>query len=130
MAIKKKWTIKTLENKKFYFYPIFLTNAQGETKCERVIIKEGENEYTFNYLDLLMFSYFIGDEEQRQKLMNIQMKTIKEIPYDVTFKLDEREKSSGIAKRRINLPIDGLIAAYCRDEAKKFTFKQKLKGHL
>ena len=126
----KKWTIKTLEDKKFNFYPVFISDTQGTVKCERVIMKEGENKYTFNFLDLLMFVYFVGDEEQRQKLLNVQSKIIKEIPYDVTFKIDKMEKETGIAKRRIMLPLDGVIAAYCRDEAKKIVFKKALQHKL
>ena len=126
----KKWTIKTLENKKFNFYPVFIADTQGDVKCERVIMKEGENKYSFNFLDLLMFVYFVGDEEQRQKLLNVQSKIIKEIPYDVTFKIDNAEKEAGIAKRRIMLPLDGVIAAYCRDEAKKITFRKALQHKL
>ena len=126
----KKWTIKTLENKKFNFYPVFIADTQGNVKCGRVIMKEGENKYSFNFLDLLMFVYFVGDEEQRQKLLNVQSKIIKEIPYDVTFKIDNAEKEAGIAKRRIMLPLDGVVAAYCRDEAKKITFRKALQHKL
>jgi len=130
MAETKKWTIKTLEGKKFSFYPVFVAKKDGNVECVIVKMKEGENEYTFNYLDLLMFVYFISDEERRQKILNIESKTIREIPYNVTFKLSEREKKEGIAKRSIVLTIDELIAAYCRNEAKKYVLKQKLKGKL
>jgi len=130
MSETKKWFLKTLEGEKVSFYPVFIVDSQNNIECQRVVIKIDENKYTFNFLDLLMFVYFIGDEEQRRKLTNIEMKTIREIPFNVTFKIGEREKKEGIAKRRIMLPIDNLIAAYCRDEAKKFTFKQKLRGKI
>lgn len=124
---KKKWVVKTLENKKVSFFPIFVSDTQGETKCTRVKVKIDENEYTFNYLDLLLFCYFIGDEEQRRKLSNITMKTVREIPYDVSFKIDDKEKRTGIARRRIILPIDELMAAYYRNEAQKEVMKKRLK---
>jgi len=123
----KKWELKTLENKKISFFPVFIPDAQGDIKCERVKLKIDENTYTFNYLDLLLFCYFIGDEEQRQKLSNIQMKTVREIPYDVSFKLDEKEQKTGIARRRIVLPLDEVLASYIRNEAKKALMKKNLK---
>ena len=123
---EKKWTIKALNNKKLDFYPTFVPDLQGNVSAVTVRIKENENEYILPYENLLMFVYFVGNEEQRRKLALIEGKTIREIPYNVTFKLSDDEKKSGTAKRRITLTIDELIASYCRNEAQKFVLRQKL----
>ena len=125
--MKKKWLIKTKNGKKVSFYPVFAVNTQGDIEAKDVIVKEGENEYILNYLDLFMFCYFIGNEEQRRKLLNLQMRTIREIPYDVTFVVSSEEKDKGVAKRRIVLPIDDIIHYYALMEARKSQALKKLK---
>ena len=62
MSETKKWFLKTLEGEKVYFYPVFIVDSQNNIECQRVVIKIDENKYTFNFLDLLMFVYFIGDD--------------------------------------------------------------------
>lgn len=124
---KKEWKLKTKNDKTLTFFPKFGVNEEKETICQTVIMREGDNEYIINYLDLMMFCYFIGSEEHRMKLANTELKKVREIPYDVTFKISQDEKKAGIAKRRIVLTIDELIAAYCRNEAMKQNFKNKLK---
>jgi len=126
MSETKKWRLKTKNGKVLDFRPRFISNIKGDTLCDLVTIKEGNNEFIVNFLDLVLFCYFVGDEEVRRKLTNIQTKTVREIPYNVTFKISDNEKKSGIAKRRIILTIDELISAYCRNEAQKFVLRKKL----
>ena len=130
MKETKKWELKTLDNKKAKFFPIFESNVQGETQCEKVIIEVDDNKYTFSYESLLMFFYFIGNEEHRIKMANIKNRMIREIPFDVTIKVTEEEKKDGIVKRRVLLPVDELIASYCQNEAQKYVIKQKLQGKI
>lgn len=122
----KKWHIKTAEGKIADFYPVFISDIQGNVECKVIKMKVDGNEYTFNYENFLMFCYFVGNEEQRRKLALIEGKAVREIPYNVTFSLSPEEKKLEIVKRRITLTIDELIASYCRNEAQKFILKQKL----
>ena len=126
----KKWSIKTLEGKKVDFFPVFVANEKGDAECIKVILKiDGEN-YTFPYLEILMFCYMIGNEEQRRKLTNIQFKKVTYLPYNVSFKISEQEKKEGMARRRIELPVDNIIASYFKGEAQKAIFKKQLQHKL
>ena len=124
--MNKRWRLKSKDGKVLNFYPEFRVNAQGDVECTEVRIKEGENGYVLNYLDLHMFVYFIGNEEQRLKLANFQTKQIREIPYDVEFKITKQEKLDGFAKRRITLQIDELAMVVAKQEAQKINFKKSL----
>ena len=125
---KKKWTIISKDKKKLEFYPMFEITPDGKVEAQTVLIKEGKNKYTLNYLDLLMFCYFIGNEEQRMSLLDIQSKKIVEIPFDVTFKISKQERIKGVAKRRVVLPVDELVVSLARAEAQKSMFLKKLKS--
>lgn len=123
----KKWTLKSKNDKKLDFYPHFIVDEKNnQVVCDIVTIKEGENKYILNYLDLLVFVYEIGGEEDRRKLARINLKQITEIPFDVTFKISNEEKGKGIAKRRVMLPVDQLIIYLAKGEAKKMAFLKNL----
>lgn len=130
---QKKWSVTDLESKKKVdFYPIWqekdeqnvdgLENpaeATKETECAfiEVVAKDAEDrelKMKFNYLDLYGFIYFIGNEELRRQLALRYERQIVYMPYEVTFNLSVDEKTSGVAKRRIELPIDEVAMAMVR----------------
>lgn len=133
---KKKWSVTDLLSKsKVVFTPIWqekdeqnldgLENpetATKETECAfiEVVTKDEEGKelkMKFNYLDLYGFIYFIGNEELRRQLALRYERQIAYMPYEVTFKIDENEKRTGFAKRRIELPIDEVAMAMVRARA-------------
>ena len=130
--VQRKWDIKSAEGTVFEFLPIFgykeatdqdSGEMKGEIECHNIQIKIKDKTYTFNYLNLYMFMYFVSNEELRQKLMQRYEKQVYEIPYDVTFKITKEEKEEGIAKRRIKLKIDEIAMAMVRSEANFFRLK-------
>ena len=125
--MKKKWTLVSKNNKKLDFYPHFIADKEDKTHCDTVTIKEGENEYVINYLDLFLFVYMIGEFEQRRKLANFKSKKVRKLPYDVSFKLSEEEKSKGVANRHIVIPVDDIIMAMAQWEGHKLNFLKTLK---
>lgn len=135
---KKKWTTRTKLNEVVSFYPVFLINVDPEgvssagvptatdkdIECRFVEMtfteKNGkERVLTFNFLDFFTFVYFVANEELRQQLQLRYERTINYLPYDVTFNLDAEEKISGVARRRIELPVDEITMAIARNEALK-----------
>lgn len=122
--VQKHWTIGSLEGERFDFTPVWqvldreVAGASGkDVECQYIKVRVGEKDYTFNYLDIFMFIYFTANEELRKNLAMRYERKVYYIPYDVTFKLDAREKEEGMAKRRIELPIDDLTMAIARNEA-------------
>lgn len=98
------------------------TEATKETECAfiEVNVKDEEGKeklMKFNYLDLYGFIYFIGNEELRRQLALRYERDIVYLPYEVTFKIDDAEKAAGVAKRRIELPIDEVAMAMVRAKA-------------
>lgn len=135
VSMKKSWSIRSKEGEKLDFLPIFEANKEnGEIETTYLKLKfknketKKEQEFTFNWLDIYMFVYFACNEELRQNLANRYEKDIKYIPYDVTIKASDKEKESGVIKRRIELPVDELQMAIARNEAFKMLQKSKFKN--
>ena len=133
-SIKKSWGIHSKEGIKLDFLPIFEANKDNgeiETRYLKLKFKDPkskkETEFTFNWLDIYMFVYFASNEELRQNLAARYERKINYIPYDVTFKLTDEEKASGVIKKRIELPVDELQMAIARNEAFKLIKKGKFK---
>lgn len=138
---KKKWRLQTLNTgKPWTFTPMFEVNTPSEDgqssfgvataeagkdiECKYIQIDtldENGKESTavFNFLDLYMFIYFCANEELRQQLQMRYERDVSYIPYNVSFTIDEEEKRSGTARRRIELPVDELTMAIARNEAMK-----------
>ncbi len=133
---KTKWSVTDLLSKnKIDFTPVWqekdeqnvdgLENpdaATKETECGfiEVVAKDVDGrdvKMKFNYLDLYGFIYFIGNEELRRQLALRYERQIVYMPYEVTFRIDEEEKKAGLAKRRIELPIDEVAMAMVRARA-------------
>ena len=137
---QKKWKVRTADQtKEITFLPTFEINALGkdethiatdkDVECRFVDIevsdeKGGKIDLRMNFLDLYMFVYFIANEELRQSLQMRYERKITNIPYEVTFKLDEQEKERGMAKRMISLGVDEIAMAIARSDA------QMLKGKI
>lgn len=122
--MKKTWTIKSIEGKKIDFSPIWEVyekpNNEGkDVECKAVQLEIDDKKYTFNFLNLYQFMYFIANEELRQGLLQRYERRVNKIPYDVTFKLTSEEQKEGMVKRRIELTIDELTMAIARNEAFK-----------
>lgn len=131
---KKHWGITSKEGKRMNFLPIFEANEEGE--IETLFVKQYftdekgvEHDFTFNWLDIYMFVYFVANEELRQQLAARYERKVNYIPYDVTFTLDAEEKAKGMAKRRIELPVDEVTMAIARNEAWKLWIKSKTKDN-
>ncbi len=130
---KDKWRIKSAEGEVFEFLPIFeVTDRPGEEakdiECKVIQIKIKDQTYSFNFINLFQFIYFVSSEEFRKGLQLRYERRINNIPYEVSFKISEEEKRNGFVKRRINLPIDELSMAIARNEAHKLwpMVKQKI----
>lgn len=130
---KKYWGIRSKEGKKLDFFPIFEQNEEsGEVETKFLQLKfqneKGQEEtLTFNWLDIYMFIYFACNEELRQNLAARYERKINYVPYDVTIKLSDEEKASGMAQRRVELPVDELTMAIARNEAYKLWMRSKVK---
>lgn len=146
-TIKKRWKVRTINNKTdVSFLPVFTVNRPGdvassmtfdtpiasdkEIECTHINVSipyHGKDiELTFNFLDLYMFIYFCANEELRQQLQMKYERQVSYIPYDVTFRIDKEEKEKGLAKRRIELPVDELVMAIARNDA----WKMRLAGKI
>lgn len=132
---KKSWKIKSADGTTFAFTPIFQINPENkddlkEIECTHIEIQNIDEEnapiYSFNYINLFQFIYFIANEELRQQLLQRAQRTVNYIPYDVMFTLDEEEKRKGVAKRRINLSVDEITMAVARDFGWKRFLANKL----
>lgn len=122
-------------DKKISFFPIWQdkdeqntdglenpTEAKKETECAfiEITVKDVDNKdvkVKLHYLDLYGFIYMIGNEELRRQLALRYERQIVYMPYEVTFKIDEAEKKEGVARRRIELPIDEVAMAMVRARA-------------
>jgi len=134
-SVKKSWSIYSKEGIKLDFLPVFEVNKDNgevETRYLKLNFKDTktkkEQEFTFNWLDIYMFVYFTSNEELRQNLASRYERKVNYIPYDVTFKLTDEEKASGVIKKRIELPVDELQMAIARNEAFKMIKKGKIKN--
>lgn len=131
----RRWRINSLNGVSVEFYPVFEVNEENEqVECRhiqmRFIDKKGNvmQELVFNYLDIYMFIFFISNEELRQGLAARHERKTNYIPYDVQIHVSDDEKASGIARRRIELPVDELTMAIARNEAFKLWFKSQEKN--
>jgi hypothetical protein len=130
MISKKVWNIKSKEGKSLKFIPHFKVGrgeeGQDEVLAERLEIYVDNERFTMHFEELMMFVYMVGNEEQRQKMANYYRRDIQYIPYNVTFKITPEEKEIGIAKRRIELPIDKAIIFFEREKMMGRKLKQKI----
>ena len=121
------------------FAPIFevIMEADGITRkdveCKQVQIRfqdpetGKEHDVLIDFINLFQFVYFVANEELRRQLLLRHERKINYIPYEVTFKLDPEEVKAGMAKRRIELPVDEISVAMARAEANRILQKQLLK---
>ena len=123
---KKSVKIPMKDGKITTFTPFYEKSKDEDVFCNVVSVKIDGKEYFFNYLDLQLFCYMVGNEEQRMKLANFQLRKVREIPYDVEFKLTTAEKISGIAKRRISLSVDEALLHVKKNEK----FKEMVNGQI
>ena len=111
---------------------IFETSEDGQDiECKAIQMKHEGKNYTFNFMNLFQFMYFISNEELRQGLAMRYQRRANRIPYEVTFKLSPEEITRGMCKRRIELTVDELAMAIARNEAWKLmphVQKQILEG--
>ena len=121
-VLKKTWRVGPL-----ILRPIFeileakdLTKKQ-DVRCVKVGIlidveegKEQPPEVILDFDQLYQFVYFCGSEEVRQDLMQIVLRPVTYVPYDVTFRLSGDEMKSGVANRRVELPVDAITMALAR----------------
>lgn len=132
--VKKYWSIGSKEGKKLEFFPIFEINQDTGDSEARYIELRFEDEkgdkktFTFNWLDIYMFIYFTANEELRRNLAMRYERKVNYIPYDVTVQCTPEEKTTGIAKRRIELPVDELTMAIARNEAYKMLLTSRGKS--
>lgn len=123
---KKSVNFKTKNGIKVTLTPTYRQDKDNQTLCDIIEMKIGDKQYFFNYLDWHMFCYMIGNEEQRLKLANYQSRKIREIPYEVEFKLSLKEKMAGVVTRRIVLPVDEALLHVKRNEKFKKMVKQEI----
>lgn len=132
MSKRKDWQVKDLlTGNKVTFVPILEeveTNTDGlrnpeeakkEVECNYIEVTakatDGSDiKLKFNYLDLYGFIYFIGNEDLRRQLALRYERDIVYMPYDVSFRVSDDEKTSGYAHRRIELPVDDVAMAMAR----------------
>lgn len=144
----KRWSLKPVEgNAIFHFYPVWHVRKEAEKGLEEMegsteadiecrwidieVEKDGKTERVrFNYLDLYMFLYFTANEELRKNLAMRYERKVNYIPYDVTFKISPEEKEAGLAKRRIQLPVDEIAMAIARNDAFGMLMSKSKGGHL
>jgi len=133
---KKSWKVRTADGKKeLEFLPIFqITELKDgtaysgglskEVECRLVDMKVPDDkgkitQFQMNFADLFLFVYTCAEEELRQQLQMRYERQAVNIPYEVTFKLDEQEKERGMAKRLITLTVDEITLAVARAGANK-----------
>jgi hypothetical protein len=140
-VLKKHWRVGSADKlTQLDFQPIFdvATPPEGqdidpnskEVECRFVDMtikaKDGKQmNVRMNYLDMFMFVYMCADEELRQQLQMRYERQAGQIPYEVTFSLNEDEKKTGIAKRLITLTVDEITMAIARSEARLLMGKSK-----
>lgn len=136
-VIKRGWKVRTANrDRELTFYPIFevkelppgVEYSGGQTKeveCRFVEIeiprkKGGDAELLrMSFTDLYLFVYTIAEEELRQQLQMRWERQSVNIPYEVTFKLDDEEIQRKMAKRLITLTVDEITLAIARAGANK-----------
>lgn len=133
---KKAWKVRAADGKtELEFLPIFEvtktpdgTEYSGgvnkEVECRLVDIKVpddkgGHIQFQMNFADLFLFVYTCAEEEMRQQLQMRYERQSVNIPYEVTFKLDEEEIQRRMAKRLITLTVDEITLAIARAGANK-----------
>lgn len=120
--IKKSWKVGPLSLR-----PIFeVIESKDATKkqdvrCVKVGIQldaEGDAErppeVIMDFDQLYQFVYFCGAEEVRRDLMQVVMRPVTYVPYDVDFLLSDVEVRAKKATRRIELPVDSMVMALAR----------------
>lgn len=129
---KKQWRLASLNGEgKLDFFPLFeMSKDTGELETRflelRFLDERGkEKTMRFNWLDIYMFVYFTCNEELRRNLAARYERNVSYIPYDITLQLSDEEKATGIAKRRVELPVDELQMAIARNEAFKLLMRTK-----
>lgn len=137
---QKKWKVRTADqSRELSFLPVFeiTKKVEGESgsnltdkdvECRYVDLELNDDKgnkmsMRMNFLDLYMFVYFIANEELRQQLQLRYERQTTQIPYEVTFKLDEQEKARGMAKRLITLSVDEITMAIARAGANELIGK-------
>lgn len=130
---KKYWRVHSKEGMAIEFFPVFeVSKETGDVEARFVEVKTTSpagDAYalTMNWLDLYMFVYFACNEELRRNLALRYEKQVNYIPYDVTLQLSKEEMTSGVAKRRVELPVDELTMAIARNEAMLMMMKEGIK---
>ena len=120
--VKKTWRVGPLTLR-----PVFeVIESKDETKKQdvrcvkvglQVDVPEGQeqpSEVIVDFDQIYQFVYFCGAEEVRRDLMQIVMRPVTYVPYDVTFRLTSEEMKSGVANRRVELPVDAITMALAR----------------
>ena len=130
-GLGKGWTIKSGEGDKITFYPFFTKTEDGEVECVGTKIKIptdiGDKTISLHYENLFQFIYAISNEEHRTKMEMIKTREVRMIPYDVTIRIRPEEKDKQLIKRRVELKVSELVAAYCQQEAVKWMIKKQKK---
>lgn len=134
---KKAWKVRDASGKKeLQFLPIFQVqeiNKAGieyndgltkEVECRLVDVivpdeKGNPVQFQMNFSDLYLFVYMCAEEELRQQLQMRWERQSVNIPYEVTFKLDDQEIEQRMAKRLITLTVDEITLAIARAGANK-----------
>lgn len=132
---KKYWRIDSANDAGLLeFFPIFVINAENnEVECRNLEMKftdkaGKEHTFLFDWLNIYMFVYYTANEELRQQLATRYERKINYIPYNITVgPLSPEEKASGIAKRRVELPVDEVTMMIAREEAWNILMANK--GH-
>jgi hypothetical protein len=121
-VVKKSWKVGPLTLRPiFEVLPSPNETKKQDVRCVKVGIlvdvedgKEQPPEIVLDFDQLYQFVYFCGAEEVRRDLMQIVMRPVTYIPYDVEFNLDTSEIQSRKATRRIELPVDAIVMALAR----------------
>lgn len=110
--------------------PVFKINEkQGvehkEVECRQIIMEIGSERHIIDFQAFFMFCYFCCSEELRQQLALKYERQINYIPYEVSFKLEESERTKPIVKRRIELPVDEISMAFAKNQGWDLFLKNK-----
>lgn len=129
---KKYWRINSANGAGLLeFFPIFLINQETqEVECRNLELKftdanNKEHTFVFDWLNIYMFVYYTANEELRQQLATRYERKVNYIPYNITVTVSPEEKASGIARRRVELPVDEVTMMVAREEAWRMLMKNK-----
>ena len=120
--MSESWEIRSAEGHKVKFTPKFEViddPDKQDVECKNITITIDGKDYTFNFINLFQFIYFVSSEEFRRGLALRYQRRVNNIPYEVSFKLSKEECDKAFATRRIELPVDELTMAVARNEAWK-----------